>query len=164
MRGQRKALCDSDWNWASRFDRGAIGDLMTAGFMKDAIDVAFIRPYGVGASTLAKNFAQHALMHEHDVLFMTAGEMLGELAGFNLLVIDEIDDLSCSNRHADLLCELISRRYQKTSAIVISNRLLSEWHEVLPNATCLASLVDPLVHRAAVISIEGESSAEKEAH
>jgi DNA replication protein DnaC len=177
--GNFKALCDFDWSWPSRCDRGAIEDLGTLGFMKDATNVVFIGPNGVGKSTLAKNVAQQALVHGHKVLFTTAGEILGELAAFDsastlgrrlshyveldLLVIDEVDNRSYSDRHADLLFELVSRRYQKNSTIVISNRPLSEWHEVFPNAACTSSLVDRLAHLAEVISIEGESYAMKEA-
>jgi DNA replication protein DnaC len=107
---------------------------MTLGFLKDAANVVLIGPNGVGKSTLAKNFAHQALVHGHTVLFTTAGNMLGELAALDsdstlrrrlrryaapdVLVIDEVGYLSYSNRHADLLFELISRRYQNNSTIV----------------------------------------------
>lgn len=71
--------------------------------------------------------------------------------------------LSCSNRHADLLFELVSRRYEARSTIVTTNKPFAEWSEVFPNAACVVSLVDRLVHRAEVISIEGESYRRKEA-
>ena len=44
-----------------------------------------------------------------------------------------------------------------------SNRPFAEWHEVFPNAACVVSLIDRLVHLAEVISIEGESYRLKEA-
>jgi DNA replication protein DnaC len=88
---------------------------------------------------------------------------LGRYAVPDVLVIDEVGYLSYSNRHADLLFELISRRYQNNSTIVTSNRPFAEWSEVFPNAACVVSLVDRLVHHAEVISIEGESYRLKEA-
>ncbi|MGF6874000.1 DNA replication protein DnaC [Paraburkholderia sp. MM5477-R1] len=71
--------------------------------------------------------------------------------------------LSYSNRHADLLFELISRRYGAASTVVTTNRPFAEWSEVFPNAACVVSLVDRLVHRAEVVAIEGESYRVKEA-
>jgi hypothetical protein len=68
-----------------------------------------------------------------------------------------------SNRHADLLFEVVSRRYQEKSTLVTTNRPFAEWGEVFPNAACVVSLVDRLVHNAELIHIEGESYRLKEA-
>ncbi len=80
-----------------------------------------------------------------------------------MLLIDEIGYLSYSNRHADLLFEVVSRRYEEKSTLVTTNRPFSEWGEVFPNAACVVSLVDRLVHNAEIIQIEGESYRLKEA-
>jgi hypothetical protein len=80
-----------------------------------------------------------------------------------LLVIDEVGYLSYSNRHADLMFELISRRYQNKSTLVTTNRPFAEWREVFPNAACVVSLVDRLLHNAEIVSIEGDSYRHKEA-
>jgi DNA replication protein DnaC len=78
-------------------------------------------------------------------------------------LVDEVGYLSYSSRHADLLFELISRRYGAASTVVTTNRPFAEWSEVFPNAACVVSLVDRLVHRAEVVAIEGESYRVKEA-
>jgi len=88
---------------------------------------------------------------------------LRHYAGPRLLVIDEVGYLSYSNRHADLLFELVSRRYEHNSTLVTTNRPFAEWREVFPNAACVVSLVDRLVHNAEVLAIEGESYRLKEA-
>ena len=80
-----------------------------------------------------------------------------------LLVIDEVGYLSYSNRHADLMFELVSRRYQTRSTLITTNRPFAEWREVFPNAACVVSLIDRLVHNAEIIAIEGESYRLKEA-
>jgi DNA replication protein DnaC len=77
--------------------------------------------------------------------------------------IDEVGYLSYSNRHADLLFELISRRYENKSTLVTTNRPFAEWREVFPTAACVASLIDRLVHHAEIIAIDGESYRLKEA-
>lgn len=167
-----KALSDFDWKWPKRIECSAVEDLMTFTFLKDATNVVFIGPNGVGKSTLAQNVARHAIIAGHTVLFRAASEMLGELAAPDsdsalhrrlrhcatpdILLIDEVGHLSYSNRHFDQLFEL-SRRYEPRSTIVTTNKPFSEWSEVFPNAACVVSLVDQLVHPAEVISIEGES-------
>jgi DNA replication protein DnaC len=80
-----------------------------------------------------------------------------------LLVCDEVGYLSYSNRHADLLFEIVSRRYEEKSTLITSNRPFSEWGEVFPNAACVVSLVDRLVHNAEILHLEGESYRLKEA-
>jgi len=177
--GRFKPLCDFDWKWPKRCDRAAIEAMMTLDFLKESANVVLLGPNGVGKSTLAKNLAHQALIHGHTVLFTTAGQLLGDLAALDsdsalrrrlrhyaspdLLAIDEVGYLSYSNRHADLLFELVSRRYETKSTLVTTNRPFAEWSEVFPNAACVVSLVDRLVHNAEVIAIEGDSYRLKEA-
>jgi len=177
--GRFKPLADFDWKWPTRCDREAIEGLMSLEFIAETANVVLVGPNGVGKSTLVKNVAHQALIRGHTVRFTTAGELLGDLAALDsdaalrrrlrhyaapdVLVIDEIGYLSYSNRHADLLFELVSRRYETKSTIVTTNKAFSEWSEVFPNAACVVSLVDRLVHHSEVISIEGESYRLKEA-
>ena len=144
-----------------------------------ASNVVLVGPNGVGKTMCASNLAFQAVLAGHTALFITAGALLGELATLDsdsalrrrlahytapdLLVIDEVGYLSYSNRHADLLFELISRRYQRNSTVVTTNRAFAEWGEVFPAAACVVSLVDRLMHRAEVVRIEARSFRQKEA-
>ncbi|MDP2370919.1 IS21-like element helper ATPase IstB [Rhodoferax sp.] len=177
--GRFKALADFDWSWPKQCDRAAIEALMTLDFMKQGANVVLRGNNGVGKSMLAKNVAHQALVQGYTVRFTTAGEMLGDLAALDsdaalrrrlryyasadLLVIDEIGYLSYSNRQADLLFELVNRRYESKSMIVTTNMAFADWHTVFPNAACVVSLIDRLVHHSEVIAIEGESYRLKEA-
>ena len=80
-----------------------------------------------------------------------------------ILVIDEVGYLSYSNRYADLLFEIISRRYHKKSTVITTNKPFSEWSDIFPNAACVVSLIDRLVHRSEIINIEADSYRLKEA-
>ena len=78
-------------------------------------------------------------------------------------MIDEVGYLSYGDRHADLLFQIISQRYEKKSTIVTTNRPFSEWGDVFPTAACVVALVDKLIHHSEVIAIEGKSYRMKEA-
>jgi len=177
--GRFKPLADFDWAWPKRCDRGSVEALMQLNFIAEAANVVLVGNNGVGKSMLARNVAHQALIRGHTVRFTKAGELLGDLAALDsdaalrrrlrhyaapdLLVIDEIGYLSYSNRHADLLFELVSRRYETKSTLVTTNKSFAEWSTVFPNAACVVSLVDRLVHHSEVIAIEGQSYRLKEA-
>ena len=177
--GRFKPLADFDWSWPEQIDRAAVEDLMTLQFLADASNVVLVGPNGVGKTMCACNLGYQAVLAGRTALFITAAQLLGELAALDsdsalrrrlrhyaapdLLMIDEVGYLSYSNRHADLLFELISRRYQNKSTVVTTNKPFAEWGEVFPNAACVVSLIDRLMHRAEVVRIEGKSYRQKEA-
>jgi len=177
--GRFKILADFDWTRLGRVDRGTISELMSLSFLDNATNVVLSGPSGVGKTTLAKNVAHQALVSGHSVVFRSASEMLEELAaidvysalrrrlrkytGPDLLVIDQLGFVAYSNRHADLLFEVISQRYERKSTIVTTNKPFREWSDVFPSSGCVVALVDRLLHHSEVISIEAESWRLKEA-
>ena len=59
--------------------------------------------------------------------------------------------------------EVITRRYQQRSIVLTTNKPFGEWNQVFPNAACVVTLVDRLVHRSEILSIDGDSYCFKEA-
>jgi len=177
--GRFKSLTDFDWGWLKKLYQRVISELMTLEFITEASNAVFVGPNGVGKSTVAQNIAHHAVLQGHTVIFTTAAHMLNELAAVDgdialrrrlkyyaqpqLLVIDEVGYLSYGNRHADLLFEIINRRYEEKSTIVTTNRPFSEWGEVFPSASCVVSLIDRLIHHAEIVPFDGDSYRMKEA-
>jgi DNA replication protein DnaC len=177
--GRFKPLGEFDWDWPKKIDREQIQDLMQLDFVRSGDNVILLGSNGVGKSTIARNLAHQAVLKGYSVLFTGASEMLNALdaqdgnlslqrrlkyyAQPQVLVIDEVGYLSYANRHADLLFDIINRRYEEKSTIVTTNRPFSEWHEVFPNAACVVSLVDRLIHHATITSIDGDSYRMKEA-
>ncbi|MCO4820411.1 MAG: IS21-like element helper ATPase IstB [Bacteroidetes bacterium] len=177
--GKFKPLIDFDWQWPDKIDQQSIEGFMQLDFLNDAMNLIFLGGNGVGKSTIAQNLAYQAAIQGYSVLFTSAANMLNDLAAQDgdmalkrrfkyyaqpkLLVIDEVGYLSYSNRHADLLFEIVNRRYEKVSTIVTTNRPFAEWGDVFPNAACVVSLIDRLIHHSDILSIEGGSYRMKEA-
>lgn len=174
-----KPLSDFDWDWPCYCDRKAIESCMNLDFLKEANNIILCGPNGVGKTTIASNLAYNAVLQGHTALFVTASQILNELASQesvnalrrrikrythpDVLVIDEVGYLSYSNRHADLLFEVVSRRYQEKPIVITTNKAFAEWTDIFPNATCVVTLVDRLVHQSEIITIEADSYRLKEA-
>lgn len=179
--GRFKPMADFDWSWPKHIDRAQVEDLLQLEFLRDAANPIVVGPNGIGKSMLARNVAHAALLAGHTVRFTTASDMLNDLASQDgasglrrrltryvrprLLVVDEVGYLSYGNRHADLLFEVVTRRYTEGDkpTLVTTNKPFAEWSEVFPNATCVVTLVDRLVHRSEIVRIDGESFRLKEA-
>jgi DNA replication protein DnaC len=177
--GRFTPMADFDWAWPKKLDRAAVEELFALGFITEACNVILAGPNGVGKTMIAQNLAYNALMQGHTVRFTTASNMLNDLAmrdGHNalmrrlktycapeLLVIDELGYLSYDNRHADLLYEVVSQRYQKKPIVLTTNKPFAEWNQVFPNAASVVVLVDRLVHKSEIITVAGDSYRVKEA-
>lgn len=173
-----KPITDFDWAWPKVIDREHIEDLFTFDFVGEAANVVLVGPNGVGKTMIAKNLAHQAILSGHTVRFITASELLNDLAAQEssssllrrlrhytypqILVIDEVGYLATSSEHTDLLFEVITRRYQDKPIVMTANRAFKRWNEVFPHSTCVVTLVDRLIHKVEIINIDGESYRRKE--
>jgi DNA replication protein DnaC len=174
-----KPIADFDWKWPTKIDRDEVDDLFSLDFLADNANVVFVGPNGVGKTMIALNIAHLAVMRGHTVLTVGASDLVKDLDSQEssrglqrrlrhylrpqLLLIDELGYLSGTARQADLLFEVVSRRYQEKSTVVTTNKPFSEWNTIFPNAGCVVTMVDRLVHKAEIVQIEGESYRLKEA-
>ena len=178
--GAFKPIADFDWSWPTKCDRSLIEELFSLAFVEEAANVVFIGPNGLAKTMLLKNLAYQAILHGHSARFTLASDMLHDLAAQDsstsfahrmrrytrptLLAIDEVGYLSYDARYADLLFEVVTRRYEQQRCILLTtNKAFGEWNQVFPNATCVGTLVDRLLHRAEIVALEGKSYRLKEA-
>jgi len=154
--GAFKPLCDFDWQWPKKIDRSAVEELCSLDFLAESANVVLIGPNSTGKTTIAKNLAHLALLGGHTARFTTASAMLNDLAAQDsaaalnrrlrhycrpaLLVCDELGNLSYDSRYADLLFEIVTRRYQQRSTIITTNKPFAEWSQVFPNAASVVTV------------------------
>ncbi len=171
--GRFKAMADFDWDWPTRVASDAIHDVLSLDFMKHGHNVVLVGAQGLGKTMIAKNIVHNAVLAGHSALFVTAADLLLDLASqesaraldrrmkhysrFACLCIDEIGYLEYEQRAADLLFQLISRRYESKSLVLTTNKSFSDWATIFPGAACATALIDRVVHHADVIHIEGKS-------
>lgn len=174
-----KPSADYDWNWPTKIDRPLVESVLRLDFLAEPRNVVLVAPQGLGKTMIAQNVAHHAVLAGYGVLFISAAQLLLDLgaqesarglerrlkyyAKVALLVLDEIGFLAFDNRNADLLFQVISRRYEKKSTILTTNLAFRDWPSIFPNATCATALIDRVVHHADLIAIEGESYRAREA-
>ena len=177
--GAFKPIADFDWSWPRHIDRRLIEELFTLAFVNEAANVVLLGPNGIGKSMIAKNLVHHAVINGHSARFTMASDMLHELASQDsgaslarrlrrytqpqLLAIDEVGYLNYDNRYADLLFEVVTRRYLQRPILITTNKPFAEWAEVFSSAACVVTLVDRLIHRSELVDLDGESYRLKEA-
>ena len=145
---------------------------LTLDFLPEARNLILAGANGLGKTMIAQNICHAAVLAGHSVLFRSAAALLEELhrqtpegrqrklrtyANVGLLCVDEVGYLSFDDKSADLLYEVVNRRYERKSVVLTTNRPFKEWNEVFPNAACIVTLLDRLLHHADVTKIEGDS-------
>jgi DNA replication protein DnaC len=177
--GPFKPMADFDWNWPRAIDRPGVERVLGLEFIERGENVVLVANHGLGKTMIAKNLAHAAALAGHSALFVSASELLLDLgkqdtaralerrlrhyAHFRVMVIDEIGYLAYDNTAADLLFQIVTRRYERRPLVLTTNLAFSEWNTVFPNAACATALIDRLVHHAEILTIEGESYRRREA-
>jgi DNA replication protein DnaC len=168
-----KPMSDFDWTWPTKIERSLVESILALDFIDAARNVVLVAPGGLGKTMIAQNIAHRAILAGRSVLFLSAAQLLLDLAGqesaralerrlryyakVGLLVLDEVGFLAFDNRNADLFFQVISRRYEKKSLVLTTNLAFAEWHTIFPTATCATALIERVVHHADVVKVEGES-------
>lgn len=169
-----KTLDDFDWNWPKKINRLQVQDLFRLEVFEKNGNVIFLGGVGLGKTHLSTALAYQACLKGYSVLFASAIDIINTLAAAqhaqrfraelkkylkpSVLVIDELGYLPIDKRGADLLFQVISKRYENGSIILTTNKQFKKWPEIFNNDSTLASAVlDRLLHHAETVVIEGPS-------
>lgn len=177
--GRFKTIDQFDWAWPTSIDRDQIDRLLALDWIGRAENWILAAAQGLGKTMLAKNVAHLAVLFGHSTLVTTAAAMLLDLrqqdtarglqarlrryTSPRLLVVDEVGYLSHDAASADLLFDVISRRYETGAILLTTNLSFTDWPQHFPGAACVTAMIDRLTHHGEIVPIEGKSYRLKEA-
>lgn len=169
-----KTLADFDWGFQPSVPRGLVEQLATLEFVDRGDNVVLVGSPGVGKTHLSIAIGHEAVMARKQVYFADCSRLVEDLKHASakealarrmrfyehcsLLIIDELGYLDIGKEGADLLFQLVNRRYAlKRSTIVTTNVPVGRWGDVFGSNVTASAVADRLCHHCAMIKITGRS-------
>ena len=162
-----------DFSAQPSLNQTLLRELMRGQYIDHRENVLFVGNSGTGKTHLATALAVAACHQGRRVRFFTVTGLVTQLlehreerdlerfhkqlGRLDLVVLDELGYVPCSKAGSELLFEVVSRAYERTSLIVTTNLPFENWAEVMGSERLTGALLDRLTHRVHILEANGES-------
>ena len=173
-----KTVEQFDFSFQPTVDKRKVEELFTLKFIDNCENVLFLGPPGTGKTHLAIALGVRACQQGHRVYFTTLSDMISKLRASladnsfketlnnltspSVLILDEIGYLPLDREGSNFFFQLVSKRYEKGSIILTSNKTFGEWGTIFADTVIASAILDRLLHHSISFNIKGESYRLKE--
>ena len=168
-----KTFEDFDFSFQPTIHKEQILDFKNLRFLENKENIIFVGSPGVGKTHLALSIGITAAQNRDSTYFINCNDLIANLkkansenrfmnrlkhySKYKLLIIDEVGFLPIDREGANMLFQLINKRYENHSTIITTNKPFGKWHEIFGDVTLANAILDRLLHHSHIININGNS-------